>query len=539
VKAPGWGTLAVAAVVLAGCRGLPSRERAPVPPRPAPHLGADVLARFELADQEAPAPPAPLHVLGSRIAAADPSGEGGAGEVIEFEDLLASVETHFPLILAALEEVEIAEGRALRARGAFDTKIETRGRFDVEGTYQSDRMRVAVEQPTTIWGTTFIGGYRIGSGDFAIYDGKAKTNEDGEFSLGMRIPLLQGGSIDPRRVDLWRAAIGQEQTQPIIKEKRLQATRKAADAYWRWVSRGRRREIAVQLATLARDRQEQVQLAVDEGLLAHINLADNQRLIVEREAFLLRAERELQQAAILLSLYWRDVKGQPVVPSNDALPHDFPEPLDPTEVLLEDSVIFALEHRPELRALDLELSSLDLDRSLADNERLPTLEVGVLASQDVGEAVNSPDDKGPFELSALLRLDVPVQNRKARGQQREVAGKIVKLRRERQFVEDVVVTEVQDAAVGLEQTWATIEQARENVVLAQQLAEAERDQMRLGESDLLRVNIREQQAALAAVGLVEVLDEYFRALAQYRAVLGIPYDEVLPKAPAATPTDAP
>ena len=40
-------------------------------------------------------------------------------------------------------------------------------------TYQGD---VSLEQATPYWGTEFFGGYRIGSGDFAVYDGKDKTN---------------------------------------------------------------------------------------------------------------------------------------------------------------------------------------------------------------------------------------------------------------------------------------------------------------------------------------------------------------------------
>jgi hypothetical protein len=41
------------------------------------------------------------------------------------------------------------------------------------------------------------------------------------------------------------------------------------------------------------------------------------------------------------------------------------------------------------------------------------------------------------------------------------------------------------------------------------------------------VNLREQQAAVAALSLVEVLEEHFRSLAEYRAVVGLPYDEVV------------
>lgn len=514
------GLMAAASAV--GCQVQP-----PESPAPLGRVRPDVLSRFRL-EEKIDGPPllAPLHVMGDSTSA-DEEGRDAPAATIEFVDVLISVERHFPLILAALEETEIAAGRTLQAQGAFDTKLQAGGEFGVEGYYDNDRVRIGLEQPTTLFGASFQTGYRLGAGDFPVYEGGAKTNEDGELSFGVSVPLLQGFTIDPRRVALWRATIEQDRAQPIILEKRLETTRRAAESYWRWVSWGRRREIAVRLLALADDRQEQVELAVGEGLLAKINLLDNQRLIVERRSELVQAERGLQQAAILLSLYWRDAAGQPVVPPDSALPYDFPEPRNPEGVLLDDAVEIALHRRPELRAIELELAGLELDRSLARNEMLPTLDLGVYASQDIGPAVDDPDDKGPFELEALLRLNVPLQRSKARGRQRELEAKIARLERQRQFVSEVVGTEVQDASSALTQAWERLEQARENLTLANELAEAERLQLREGQSDLFRVNVREQQAAHAAAVLVDVLDDHFRALVQYRAVLGLPYDEVL------------
>jgi outer membrane protein TolC len=269
---------------------------------------------------------------------------------------------------------------------------------------------------------------------------------------------------------------------------------------------------------------EQLEWAVEEGLLPPVNLTENQRLIIDRQASLVRAERGLQEAAIKLSLYWRDEEGRPSVPAEGALPYDFPAPRPAVDVLVRGDEEFALEQRPEVRAIALELESLRLKQSMARNTFLPELDFGMFASQDVGAPVNDPDDKGEFELEALLSLNVPLQRRGARGKVREITGKLSKLEREAQFVREVVVTDVQDARSALVQSWLRIEQSRENVRLANELAEIERFQLREGESDLLRVNLREQQAAVAAAKLVDDLHEYFRALAVYRAVLGIPYE---------------
>ena len=500
----------LAAGLLGGC-GSSEYQRGSAWPPP---VQSDVLTRV----QTPPAPPEAVPILGSM------TSELPAGE-LDIDQVLGSVEGNFPLILAALEEIEIARGKLVSARGGFDTRLEAKGSVEPEGFYENETFDVWLEQPTTLWGATFMGGYRIGSGDFAVYDGKQKTNEGGEYRAGISIPLLQGGRIDPRRVELWRSRIGVERAEPIVLQKRLEATRKAAGAYWGWVAAGAKRAIAQRQLELARDRQEQVELAVSEGELAEINAIDNRRLIVEREANRIRAERSLQQAAILLSLYWRDAEGRPLVPGPEQLPASFPEPRPPSETLVPEGDRVALERRPELRALELELEALELELRLVQNQWLPKLDVGVFASQDVGSAVSVPDDKEPFELEALVRFSMPLQRRKPAGDRRSLEGKINKLRRETSFARDVVVTDVQDAESVLTQAWQRLAQARENVVLAERLEQAERLQLEVGQSDLFRVNLREQQTATAAAAVVDVLSEYFKGLADYRAVLGVPYDE--------------
>lgn len=506
-----------AGLFLAGCQ-VPE-PTLPDAPRP---VAYSVLEGFELSETKASSVLETIHVLGGSQVA-DEEGVDAPTVGIEFEDLMNSVERHFPLILAAEEEIEIAEGRLLAAEGGFDTKVKSKNLSEITGFYESDRYDIGFEQPTSLWGATFLGGYRLGEGSFAVYDGGKKTNKDGEFRAGVRLPLLQGRAIDLRRADLWQARIEREQADPVVLQKRLEAMRKAAATYWKWVSAGRLREIDLRLLDLAKNRMENVREAVDKGLLAPIDLVENQRLIVDRESKLIDSQLTLQEAAIAVSLYWRDGAGRPRVPSEEALPYDFPEPRDVAEILVEDDEILAVEQRPEVRTLELEMQRMRLERERAGNTLLPRLDLDLYASQDFGSAANDPDDKGDSEITAFLTLDVPLQRRKAKGKVREIDAKISKLERTAQFAREVIVSEIQEARAVLSQDYLRIAQAAENVRLANEIAEAERFKLRAGESDLLRVNIREQQAASAASSLIKVLQEYFVALTNYRAVIGIPH----------------
>jgi outer membrane protein TolC len=92
------------------------------------------------------------------------------------------------------------------------------------------------------------------------------------------------------------------------------------------------------------------------------------------------------------------------------------------------------------------------------------------------------------------------------------------------FAQDTVVAEVRDAESAVRQAHLRISAARESVDLARRMEEAERLQLVEGNSDLLRVNLREQQSARAASFLVEVNAQYFEALADYRAAVGLTTD---------------
>ena len=478
--------------------------------------------RFALSGIETSTALNPVHVLGESPSA-DDEGVDAPAASIELDDVLHSVEQHFPLVLAAREEIAVAEGELLAAQGGFDTQALGDGKSKT-GFYDNDRVDLLFEQPTTLWGATFGAGYRWGGGDFAVYDGEEKSNKKGEFRVGMSVPLLQNRAIDKRRVNLWKARIERDRADPVVLEQRILSLLDAARVYWAWVAAGRQREVAVRLLALAEDRMDQITEAAEKGLLAGINIKDNQRLIVDRRAKLAAAERKLQNAGIKLSLFWRDAEGQPRVPGNDQLPYEFPPTRPAQEVLLDDDEAFALAHRPEIVNAELKLEQLRLEGELQANRLLPKLDFGVFASQDFGAASNTPDDKEDLEVEATLKFELPIQRREARGGVRRVEARTNQLEFKLDFTREKVRASVQDARSALLLSWVRIGEMRENARLAVELAEAERVRLGLGASDLFRVNLREVQAAAAAANLIDVLSEYFLAMAGYRASLGLPYE---------------
>lgn len=454
-------------------------------------------------------------------AAADPSRTGPETRVrpLTLGEVLRSVDRHYPLVLAAERSREIAEGRRRAARGAFDTKLGLEARTSPSGFYENDRIDLSLSQPLRALGAEIGAGYRLGRGDFAGYDKDLQTNEDGEIRLTARVPLLRDRAIDDRRAGLRKAELGLQKAAPKILQQRIEASRMAVLAYWEWLAAGEKERIARSLLALAETRQSALESAVQEGLIAEIVLVDNQRLLAERRALLIDMERRLQQAAIELSLYYRDGRGDPLIPAEHELPEGFPS-LRAPDVDLEADLERAWTGRPELRELRLTLEAVSVEVARARNRLLPSLDFTVGASRDYGVAVNVPDDKGDLELKAGISFELPLQRRDAGGTLASGRAELDRLEQELRMKRDMIGAAVRDAHSAWVQAWRRYEQASRSLELARELEEAERLQLSEGNSDLLRLNIREQQTAQAASFLVDVKTEYFEALSTYRAAIG-------------------
>ena len=172
-------------------------------------------------------------------------------------------------------------------------------------------------------------------------------------------------------------------------------------------------------------------------------------------------------------------------------------------------------------ALSREATNLELE--LQKNRILPKVDLEVFASQDVGPAASSKNDKDPFEYGIGLQVEIPILARESRGQAQRSQAKLNKLAQQNRWLHDQIQTEVRDADSALRRAAERIVKAERSLELARVLESAEQEQLENGNSDLLRVNLREDKRAKAAGSLVEAQTDYFAALASYRAAIGLPH----------------
>lgn len=451
----------------------------------------------------------------------DSTGEEGGLPPIDgpllLEDVIDSVYRSYPLLESALYSRNIASGEQLAASGGFDLKVKGASENGPTGFYRTYRQSIGVIQPLYHGGEVF-GGYRVGRGDFEPWYKERQTNDGGEFKAGLSVPLARNKEIDERRAALWRAGYGRQLVEPDIQAQLIGFVQEAAYAYWDWVAAGEQYQIADRVLQLAVDRTEGIEMQVELEFEDPPVLTDNLRLVAERRAKLADAERKFRQKAVKLSLYYRSFDGRPLIPQPEDLP-SFPDPMLVTAETMASDIPSALQQRPEIRVLNFMRRQLDVDLASAQNDLRPNLDAVVTGSQDVGRPTSSKNDKGEFELDASLFLDVPLQRRKAQGKIRAIEGKMAQLGAKRRLTEDKIVTDVQTAYAGLISAYEQVEQATLSVELAEEVAAQERLSFQEGASDLLKVAIREQYAAEAALKVVDALLLYYLSAADYRAAL--------------------
>jgi outer membrane protein TolC len=426
---------------------------------------------------------------------------------------------HYPLLQAVERERGVAAGKLTTAMGAFDTNVAMAGNALAPGTYENYRSDFGLTQQFMTGGISAFGGFRTGFGDFPTYNLGQKTADAGEWRGGLNVPLAKNREIDRARAARTQAQIDVALAEPAIERSRLDSMRSAARAYWNWMGSGERFGASERLVALAVDRDEQLEIKVDRGITAQIERVDNQQNIALRNGLVVQADRAVQQSALDLSLYHRDASGRPLVPTRVRM-RPVPQPVKPTLEVYERAIARAIAARPEFQRLALQRERLLVERKLAANQTLPGIDGQLTGNQDAGfgkSPLSGPNGLDRQVLQAAIVFQMPAQRRDARGKLQTLDSQLVQNDRQMRFAEDQVRFEVRDAFSMLERAYEFHRQALKREELARLVALAEREQLRLGRSDILRVTLREQAQFDADLLEITARQEFWRAESDLRA----------------------
>ncbi len=234
--------------------------------------------------------------------------------------VLASVRTHFPLILAAKENIQKAKADYLSSQGAFDPLVRSNFLISPNGTYQYANFGADVVMPIEESGNKVFTGYRIGRGTYPPYDQNLQTYNYGEVRVGVELPMLRDSAVDIRRTKIRQAGINEKISNEDFRLAKLKAEFEASLSYWEWYTAGKQLIFQRHILALATQRQVALDKSVKAGDLAEIDAIDNKRMIAQRESMVQMSQALFTKAAQVLSLYYRDAGGNPIVLKENDVP---------------------------------------------------------------------------------------------------------------------------------------------------------------------------------------------------------------------------
>ena len=456
---------------------------------------------------------------GALLCAEPAAADEKAASPLALAEVVRAAQERFPLVLAAGAEKQGAEADLLAAEGGFDPVLRSAGAVVATGEYPSQRIDTVVEQPTPLWGSSLFAGYRFGLGKFADYDGKLATNDHGELRAGLRVPVLRDGPIDRRRAAIERAELGVQIARLGQDQQKIEITRLASQRYWDWAGAGQRLAIVEGWLALAELRNTDLKSRVERGDLPEIEQLENERSVLARRAQVVSSKRQLEQAAIDLSLFFRKADGSPQVPTKDQLPTSLPEPpASAPAVPAKDAQSTALARRPEPKRAEAVKAQAQVELELARNQALPALDLFVVGSADLGPG---DEKRGIPVIEVGVTIDIPIFGRPQRGRVRSQEAAVKRADNHAELARDRVGAEVADARSALEAARLRAEVAAREVALAEKLEALEKKRFDLGDSTMLIVNLREQATAEARIRRIDALVDYQKAQAAQRAAQGL------------------
>lgn len=326
-----------------------------------------------------------------------------------------------------------------------------------------------------------------------------------DLELTLSQPLLEGAG---RRIATHSIRIASFERQIVESRTTLAVIAQLAAvdrAYWRLYAAWESLAVAQQQLELAASQLERAERQLDAGRVAEIEVIRAEAGVAERvegvivaENAVLRTQRELKRRV--------NAPGLGVRTDTLVLPETDPNPVR-YDVDRQRMLAAAMANRMELLELELRLLADAANIELAENRRLPTLDLDLTyrfngLGEDLGDSFEQTAENDFEDWAVGLRFETPIDNGQARASLRRAV--LTRLQRigSQEARQQTIRQEVLDAIDEIETAWQRILATRQSVVVNRRALEAEQRQFNLGRSTTL--DVLDAQARFAQSELAEI-----------------------------------
>lgn len=468
---------------------------------------------------------------------APPSPTPARTAPLTIEEVLAKIELTHPLLRATGLERAQARAKVLKALAAWEPKILNDLEYDRYQTYNLTNVvgtntlgagyndtKLKVGHP---WGWEIFAGLRNGFGDRSTIGGFDGVRAQRVGSPGVAIPqdlqgffptqmiivggafnVLRGFMMNPEFAELQQAEISKPQAEVKVAQKRQDLFLAGAVQYWDWQVAVKQAEVQRQTLAVAEDRFTQVDGRAKAGAVALLDAVEAAQEVQRRREAAIAAQRKVEYEQYKLSLFlWEN--GEPVTPLPEWAPEFTGETPLPTEQEIAAAKEAAMEDRPEVRELAIEVQMNAIQLKLAKNNLLPKLTVSG------GPVTGGIYYFGGFAYHWGAIFSMPLFNRAARGEVTYAEAQQERLHYQLLHAEQSVALDVDNWVSAIVRARDRVRAATESYRLAKALEAGERTRFTMGATNLLFVNTRERNAVEAAYDLYRAQYDYVLARGGY------------------------
>ena len=352
----------------------------------------------------------------------------------------------------------------------------------------------------------------------------------GTWSVGVTQPLLRGFGPAVNLVALRQAKNSAAISQYAFNDYVLDVVQQVENGYWELALAQETVNIREFSLSLAQEQLKLNEAFIEVGKLAKSERVTAQAEVASQEAELVDARADVKTKNIAL---WRLLNAQSDTPVESLFGTiDIPNVESPTADP-EESVQLALLYRPDLAQARLNVSNQELQVIQTRNGLLPRLDAfasyGRLSQGTALSQLN--DDLGSSDYDNFqigLNFEMALGNRAEKARHTSAKLRVGQADDAVRNMEQVIETDVRQAAVEVERQWKRIDASHQEVLSREEQLRVETGQFKLGRStnlDVLQVQQYLIQAKLdeatARVSLLQAIASLHRAEATSLARRGI------------------
>lgn len=439
-------------------------------------------------------------------------------QILSLEEYLGYVKSFHPIVKQANLVINKSEAKLMKARGAFDPKLEVdynRKKFK-NSTYYN-KLNASFKIP--VWfGIEFKGNFEENTGTFLNPQDNIPT--DGLYSAGVSIPLAKGLLTNKRMATLRQSRLYIKQAradrQILINDILYEATK----AYFKWLKQYNEKRVYENFVQNAEIRFNGIKKSFTAGDKPAIDTVEARITVNNRKLSLEKSRIKFIKSSLELSNYLWLTNNTPIELKEDIIP-------DKNTFKIADAILntsgfdiesFDIESHPKLKSLDYKVKGLYIEKRLKRNNLLPQIDLHYNFLSQTPEEINTFNSNA---YKSGLNVRFPLFLRKERGDLKLAQIKLQDTKFNLQNTRlslrnkiDTINKELESFSIQSTYTFNIVNDYSTMVT-------AEERKFSLGESSLFLVNSRESKLIDAKLKAIDLENRFLNTKANLSNILAL------------------